>query len=144
MLGPSAEEKAGGNESGCPEQRSCVMKNDREPQWIFFGSSHKACGGRAMRSFLLSAMGILATMILGSLVTLNAFAQNQAAQVSGLVTDPSGSVVPNADLVVFNKDNRSSRTTKSNGDGYYVVALQPGNYMITVTAEGFKTVVHDG
>jgi hypothetical protein len=42
-----------------------------------------------MRSFLLSAMGILAAMILGSLITLNAFAQNQAAQVSGLITDPS-------------------------------------------------------
>src|SRR5580704_10951370 len=98
-----------------------------------------------MRSLLLSAMGILATMILGSLVTLNAFAQNQAAQVSGLVTDPSGSVVPNANLVVVNKDNGSSRTTKSNADGYYVVALlQPGNYTITVTGQGFKTLVRDG
>ena len=99
-----------------------------------------------MRSFLRSAMGILVTgTIVGSLLTLSAFAQNQAAQVSGLVTDPSGSVVPNADLVVVNKDNHSTRATKSNGEGYYILALlQPGNYTITVTVPGFKTLVRDG
>ncbi len=99
-----------------------------------------------MSSFRCTVLGVMVTtMIACSIATLSAFAQDQAAQISGLVTDPSGSVVPNAVIVVLNKDNLSSRTTRSNAEGNYVLPLlKPGHYTVTVKAEGFKSLVRDG
>lgn len=85
------------------------------------------------------------TLVVVLLSATVVFAQNQSAQISGLVTDPGGSVVPKAAIEVFNKDNSSVRNTQSNNDGYYIAPLlQPGNYRIRVTAQGFDTIVRDG
>jgi hypothetical protein len=83
--------------------------------------------------------------ILVSLMALPAFAQNNTGQISGLVTDPSGAVVPDANVEVVNKDTGIVRTTVSNNAGYYVLPnLQPGNYTITVKASGFETSIREG
>ena len=99
-----------------------------------------------MRTLASSALRILAAcVIVGSLFTMGAFAQTNTAQVSGLITDASGAVVPKANVLVLNKDNGIARTTESNNEGYYVLPLlQPGNYTITVTTPGFQTATRDG
>src|SRR5260370_38505453 len=69
----------------------------------------------------------------------------QNAELSGLVTDPSGLAVPGARVVVQSADTGATRTVSSNQQGEYSVpALIPGPYNITIEANGFKTVHQNG
>jgi len=62
--------------------------------------------------------------------------------VTGLVFDPSGAVVANADVIVTNVDRNTPRNTRTTGTGSYVVTdLQPGRYSVTVKHPGFQTAV---
>jgi Carboxypeptidase regulatory-like domain len=59
------------------------------------------------------------------------------SSLHGRVTDPSGAVVPGATVRV-RLGNGPSRTTKTNGNGEYLIAgLAPGKYAMDVTAPGF-------
>jgi hypothetical protein len=83
---------------------------------------------------------LVSILIIGGMMAGPAFAQT--AQLSGVVTDPSGARIANANVTVLNKDTGITRQTDSNADGYYAVPLlQVGNYMVTVKAAGFATQV---
>ena len=70
---------------------------------------------------------------------LPAKAQGIFATLTGVVSDSSGSVVPNAKIVLKDAVSGSSRETKSNGEGYYTFASVPvGSYNLTVQAAGFR------
>ena len=61
--------------------------------------------------------------------------------ISGVVSDPTGAVVPNASVSLKNIDTGGSQTAKSNSTGsYHFSLLQPGNYSVTVSASGFQSV----
>jgi len=67
-------------------------------------------------------------------------AQEFRATVSGAVTDPTGAVVPGANITV--RETRTgtvNKTTSDNAGQYTIPFLQPGDYQITVEAAGFKT-----
>jgi hypothetical protein len=72
-----------------------------------------------------------------------AFPQTAAglAAISGVVRDPSGVAVPNANVVVASNSQGTRRTvTTTNGGVFTVPALLPGSgYRVTVTAAGFAT-----
>ena len=69
----------------------------------------------------------------------------QTAELSGLITDPSGLAVPRARVVVQSAKTAAARTVFSNQQGVYSVpALLPGPYDITVEANGFKTIHQNG
>jgi hypothetical protein len=73
----------------------------------------------------------------------NLLAQN--AELSGLISDPSGLPVPGAKVTVGRPDTGASRTVSSNQQGEYgVPALLPGPYNVTIEASGFKTVHQNG
>jgi hypothetical protein len=84
-------------------------------------------------------------MIWASLIALfvvAATALGQAggvASISGTVTDPSGSVVPNAKVVVSSGSKGEIRSVLTNGSGAFTApALVPGpGYEFTVTTAGF-------
>ncbi|MGI4853327.1 MAG: carboxypeptidase regulatory-like domain-containing protein, partial [Janthinobacterium lividum] len=66
------------------------------------------------------------------------FAQSTAT-LSGTVKDPSGAVLPGAQVVVHNLGTGVDRTLQSDGAGQYVApSLPPGDYSIRVTAAGFS------
>ncbi|HEY1580691.1 MAG TPA: TonB-dependent receptor [Terracidiphilus sp.] len=66
-----------------------------------------------------------------------AFAQSTAT-ISGNVTDPSGAVVPQAQIKVHSLSTGTERIAVSDSSGDYTVpSLQPGNYSVTVNAAGF-------
>jgi len=69
----------------------------------------------------------------------------QNAEVSGLITDPSGLAVPDTKVVVQSADTGAIHTVSSNQQGEYSVpALPLGLYNIMVEANGFKTVHQNG
>src|ERR1035441_4701609 len=70
-----------------------------------------------------------------------AFAQETAGGVSGIVQDQTGAVIPGADVVVTNLDNKSERKTVSNGAGEFAIsAITAGRqYQGRVAAPGLDT-----
>jgi hypothetical protein len=69
----------------------------------------------------------------------------QNAQVTGRITDPSGAVVPAAQIIIVNEATGAKWSAASNDLGYYTVPrLEPGAYRIRVEAAGFKPVVRSG
>ncbi|MGA2169018.1 MAG: TonB-dependent receptor [Terracidiphilus sp.] len=72
-------------------------------------------------------------------------AQTANAQLSGLITDPSGAVIGGAEIKAVNVATNVPYTAVSNGAGIYVLEeLLPGPYTITVTAPGFGDVKRAG
>jgi len=67
-------------------------------------------------------------------------AQEFRATISGTVTDPNGAVVPRASVAVREvRTGAISKTTSDNAGQYVVPFLLPGEYVITVSAPGFRT-----
>src|SRR4029077_15565474 len=61
-------------------------------------------------------------------------------KITGVVTDSSGSAVPNATVTVKSAALMAPRTTNTGSDGGYLFdLLPPGAYEVTVSASGSKT-----
>src|SRR5215472_2539368 len=61
------------------------------------------------------------------------------ASLQGTVTDPSGAGVPNAKVTVTNQATGvTTQTTTSSTGSYTVGQLPPGNYTVTIEANGFQ------
>jgi hypothetical protein len=68
-----------------------------------------------------------------------AFAQSDAGTITGFVRDQSGSVVPNASVMIKTEASNEERTVTTDGAGHYTVTnLAPGLYTMTADAPGFK------
>jgi len=68
-----------------------------------------------------------------------------SAQISGLVSDPSGAIVPNAKVTATHVATGLVRTTLSGSDGLYELPNLPvGSYRLEVQAAGFETYVQTG
>ena len=68
----------------------------------------------------------------------------QEATILGTVTDPSGSVVPNATVTITSLDTGQVYPGKTNDAGQYLMpALINGKYKIRVEASGFKSAQRD-
>lgn len=69
-------------------------------------------------------------------------AQSPNATISGLVLDSSGAAIAEADVVVVNDATGVQYTTKTNGEGIYVLSeLPPGTYRLQASKVGFKTLI---
>jgi outer membrane receptor protein involved in Fe transport len=60
--------------------------------------------------------------------------------LTGTVTDQTGAVVPNATVTATNVGTNATRTVTTGADGVYrIPLLEPGNYRVRISAQGFKT-----
>src|SRR5262245_3625990 len=91
------------------------------------------CGFPRIQYFAIS---ILLTL----LIVPTVLAQSQTTgQIEGVVKDPTGALVAGASVEAKNLETGASRTATTNDDGrYQFLNLQPGNYSITATKEGFS------
>ncbi len=72
---------------------------------------------------------------------VSAFAQTEAATLSGLITDPQGRPVPGVEVTVTNQDTNVSVQRTTNDAGLYVaVGLKPGRYRVTIAKDGFRRI----
>jgi hypothetical protein len=72
-------------------------------------------------------------------------AQRTNAQITGIITDATGAIIPNADIVVTNEATGIKRNAASNELGYYTVALlPPGKYKVAVRKDGFRLLTRTG
>jgi outer membrane receptor protein involved in Fe transport len=85
---------------------------------------------------------LLVGVVLLSLGSGNAFAQATASgTIQGTVTDKSGAVVSDAQVVAKSKATDSTRTATTSDTGYYRFELLPvGVYTVTVSKTGFAGV----
>jgi len=96
-----------------------------------------------------TAVGWMTCLALALCLTLfwsaPAVAQVSGATMSGLITDPSGAGIPNANVSIKNTGTGEVREVPTNGDGFYSAPnLLPGIYEVTITAQGFNKVVQKG
>src|SRR5580698_2661337 len=85
----------------------------------------------SLRSWLVAVLLICASGIL--------WGQEDRGRISGLVTDSTGAVVPNAKVTATNEGTKVSTTKVSdNGGAYLFELLNPGLYTVHVEAPGFK------
>lgn len=84
--------------------------------------------------------------LLGELLLAGILAFGQTTtSLTGLVTDPTGAVVPSASIELNNLDNGSKREVTSDSNGAYSVPqLAPGNYRIIAKKSGFSDVSIQG
>src|SRR4249920_1634034 len=83
---------------------------------------------------------MLFALLIAAVMAPSLMAQSLVSgDLTGTVTDPSGAVVPNAQVTAKNAATGATRTTTSNASGAYRFALlPPGTYSVAATAEGFS------
>lgn len=68
-------------------------------------------------------------------------AQKGSARLEGVVTDPTGGVVPGVSIIALNEETAIATEAVANETGYYVFpALPVGVYTVTAEMPGFKRV----
>src|SRR5580692_3743217 len=103
--------------------------------------SQKPWVSRGFRSAFLRA-GAVAFLL--ALIALTGHAQTFRGAITGTVTDPSGAVIPNAQVRATESATGIERTTNTTSDGQYAFQDLPlGFYKVTVTAAGFPPYTVD-
>ena len=84
---------------------------------------------------------ILGALWVLTILVLPLHAQTPSGEISGVVTDVSGSVLPGVKVTVTNVATNAVREVTSNESGVYLVpALQPGIYTLKAERQGFRAV----
>jgi hypothetical protein len=94
------------------------------------------------RSHLVCAFCVLALSLAAALCSN---AQSTGGRIRGTLTDPSGSAVIGAKLLLTNEANGTQRDTESGSNGEYIFLEVPiGSYQLESNQQGFKKYLHKG
>ncbi len=73
-------------------------------------------------------------------VAMTASGQLSTGAITGIVSDPTGAVVPGAAVEATGLETGASFTAEASASGEYTIPLlQPGSYRLTVRSPGFRT-----
>jgi hypothetical protein len=88
---------------------------------------------------------MLPLLALCSILSSSAFSQTSSTSVRGSVTDPTGSAVQGAAVVLTNSESKAERTATTGDQGeYQFLFLPPGTYNLTISAAGFAKYEQTG
>lgn len=97
-------------------------------------------GTQMLRSF--GKLSLL--LVILSLLPLYSAAQTTNGLMTGVITDSTDAIVPEAHISVTNVGTGLNRVTSSNTSGEYILPqLPPGVYKLSVTKDGFASVSRD-
>jgi hypothetical protein len=98
------------------------------------------------RSFLHMKRITLAVLFFGLLLSTGlTAAQETRATLTGRVSDPSGAIIPGAQITITDSGTGTVTHAVANHAGVYNVPfLDPGTYTIAVSAPNFENFVHKG
>src|SRR5262250_1532811 len=96
--------------------------------------------GEISKSWALDWVALLFISL--CLVPRTIYAQQAQATINGTVHDASGATIPDASILLHNNGTNLDRPTSTNSVGVYVITdIQPGNYDLRVSKDGFTTSV---
>ncbi len=86
-----------------------------------------------LRGTKLFKLAVLALLAIPALAQLN-------ANVSGVITDPTGAVIPGAQITLLNQGTQAKQNSTTNDQGFFRFNQLPaGNYTLSITAPGFQS-----
>ncbi|HEY1732426.1 MAG TPA: carboxypeptidase regulatory-like domain-containing protein, partial [Terriglobales bacterium] len=95
------------------------------------------------RMTFVGRLSLLCTVLFFASSAMWAQSTTQGA-ISGTVNDASGAAVPNAAVIVHNDGTNSEVKLTADSSGYFnAPLLPPGEYKVTVSANGFSSFVQD-
>jgi hypothetical protein len=127
--------------SGAPAASTVVTKNQpavflEDPQVMRLASIYSS----ARRNVAL----FVAFILLCGVISTQAFAQADQGAITGLVQDPTGAVVPGAQVTLTSTDSGLVLQAKTDESGNYVFSpVKIGSYKLSVTAPGFSTTTQE-
>jgi hypothetical protein len=90
-------------------------------------------------------LSVASLVVISSICVDQAHAQVSGASLTGTVKDPSGGIIPNAQVAITDVATGVTRTVSTDTAGFYTAPnLLPGNYEVKVTAPGFSTQLRKG
>ncbi len=86
---------------------------------------------------------IIPVVLIGLVLSAGAMAQTVRSSIGGVVSDPTGAVVPDAEIVLTQPDTNRTRTVTSGPQGGFAFTLlPPGSYELEIRREGFHVGHH--
>jgi Carboxypeptidase regulatory-like domain len=83
--------------------------------------------------------------LLAALIGASALAQTTSGTIAGTVLDPTGAVVPAANVTLLDQGTQEIREATGSDSGEFVfAAVRPGTYTVTVEKTGFQTYRRTG
>ncbi len=93
----------------------------------------------------IRAGGWFSCVLFALALTGTVFAQTLTGQLSGVIADQTGAIIPNAKVTLTNQLSGDVRRTVSNADGLFAFASVPtGEYTVTIEADGFAKWTRTG
>lgn len=88
---------------------------------------------------ILRLVGLSLLILCVALLSRNSVAQSTTGSVVGTLTDPTGSVIVHANVTLLNNTTGNKMTTPVSESGeYQFLSVPPGEYTLTIEAQGFK------
>lgn len=92
-------------------------------------------------SIVLALSLAFVTAVTGPSLSFGQAISVNGGSIQGTITDQSGAIIPNAQVTVTNPETGYSHTLQTTSSGLYTVGpLNPGTYVVTVTASGFQAL----
>jgi hypothetical protein len=91
----------------------------------------------------LKHSAFLISVIVAALSLAAAGQSTGTGTLRGQVSDPSGAVVPNAAVAILQSGGPTHSAKTNNNGSYEIGNLPPGNYTVTVNAQGFNAFIQN-